>query len=117
MPPASIDQGIRNRHVSNSTQRPPVPPKPGRTLPSLPAKQLSKPLPSIPHPREKGNSRNDKSIEKPLPSPPNSLSLKSTSIWIAGLCLWFVAIVVLLPVITEKDAMPGFNQWLRKLLP
>jgi hypothetical protein len=32
------------------------------------------------------------------------------------LFVWFLLIVVLLPVITEKDAMPGFNKWLRSFL-
>jgi hypothetical protein len=36
-------------------------------------------------------------------------------LWIAGLCLWFLTIVILLPIITERDAMPGFNQWLRRI--
>jgi hypothetical protein len=39
-----------------------------------------------------------------------------TVILIAGFGIWFLVIVVLLPIITEKDAMPGFNKILRRLL-
>ena len=39
-----------------------------------------------------------------------------TMILVAGFGVWFLVIVVLLPIITEKDAMPGFNKLLRRLL-
>ncbi|OAL01915.1 hypothetical protein IQ06DRAFT_129441 [Phaeosphaeriaceae sp. SRC1lsM3a] len=107
----SDDQGLRNRYVQvPSSEEPPPPPPKSHTVST--GSRSSKPLPSIPGYQEmksKGIAEN-----KPLPSPPNGLSLKSLSMWIAGICLWFLAIVVLLPIITERDAMPGFNTWLRR---
>lgn len=51
---------------------------------------------------------------KPLPIPPKSSTLQLTLLWVAAFFVWFLLIVVLLPVVTEKDAMPGFNRWLRE---
>jgi hypothetical protein len=65
--------------------------------------QPSKPLPPTP------------ADLKPLPPPPVGYILKTTSFWITGFCLWFMLIVIMLPVITEKDAFPGLNTWIGKL--
>ncbi|KAF2855209.1 hypothetical protein T440DRAFT_206220 [Plenodomus tracheiphilus IPT5] len=109
---------LRNRRFQQD-KGPPVPPKPDNPyspnhgLPSE-SSALLKPLPPVPSDRHAGVTR-DFEI-KPLPLPPQSLSLKRTLYWILGFCLWFLLIVVLLPVITERDAMPGFSRWLRSLL-
>lgn len=72
-----------------------------------------KPLPPVPIIGFKNDRPTTNVIFKPLPAPPRRHLLRYTLYWIAGFCLWFLFIVVLLPVITEKDAMPGFNRWLR----
>lgn len=33
--------------------------------------------------------------------------------WVTGLGVWFVAVVLLLPVVMEGDALPGLNRWFR----
>lgn len=94
--------GLRNRHVprDRSPLPPPVPPK--DVEPEV--EEQSKPLPPTP------------ADLKPLPPPPTRVILQMTSFWITGFCLWFILVVIMLPVITEKDAFPGLNRWLRKLV-
>lgn len=96
---------LRSRNTLNGSDKPPVPPKEGIKL-------SSKPLPPAPHPRQQSTGYVEK---KPLPNPPTGLNLKRTFLWIIGLLLSFFTIVALLPIITERDAMPGFHRWLRKL--
>jgi hypothetical protein len=97
---------LRSRNTLNSSDKPPVPPKEGIKL-------SSKPLPPAPHPLQQSTGYAEK---KPLPNPPPGLNLKTTLLWIIGLLLSFLTIVALLPIITERDAMPGFHRWLRKSL-
>jgi len=97
---------LRSRNTLNSSDNPPVPPKEGVEL-------SSKPLPPAPHPRQQTTGYVEK---KPLPNPPTDMNLKTTFLWVTGLLLSFFTIVALLPIITERDAMPGFHRWLRKLL-
>jgi hypothetical protein len=121
------DQHVRNRKLRTQDEGPPVPPKSFElentaksfrrmAVPSpLNLQRHSKPLPLLPRsPVTNGASEGLQS--KPLPLPPKSVTLRSTLAWVAALFVWFLLIVVLLPVITEKDAMPGFNRWLRTLL-
>ncbi|KAF1938861.1 hypothetical protein EJ02DRAFT_271137 [Clathrospora elynae] len=113
---------IRSRNPHTKPNGPPVPPKPhnpttpGRRPATTSPKptERSKPLPPIPGVGLSGTCK-IQSRRKPLPEPPKSSVLKSTLLWVTAFCLWFLLIVVLLPVITEKDAMPGFNRWLRQL--
>jgi hypothetical protein len=121
------DQHVRNRKPHSQDEGPLVPPKefgtantirPARRIaaPSpLNLHRLSKPLPCVPRSPVPSLVK-EEAWSKPLPAPPLSFTLRSTLLWIAAFCVWFLLIVVLLPVITEKDAMPGFNKWLRTLL-
>ncbi|EMD87572.1 hypothetical protein COCC4DRAFT_134471 [Bipolaris maydis ATCC 48331] len=115
---------IRNRRPFLDSEGPPVPPKPyASNTPSTTHHRLaavtwahqdatSKPLPPVPGRRpSRGAVRRVES--KPLPRPPQSSTLQSTFLWILGFAVWFLVIVILLPVITEKDAMPGLNRRLR----
>ncbi|EUC48925.1 hypothetical protein COCMIDRAFT_85912 [Bipolaris oryzae ATCC 44560] len=119
---------IRNRRPFLDQEGPPVPPKPyASNAPSTTHDRLthdrlatvtssrdatSKPLPPVPGSRLSRGARS-KVESKPLPKPPKSSILQSTFLWILGFAVWFLLIVILLPVVTEKDAMPGFNRWLR----
>lgn len=104
---------LRNRKAP-SRAGPPVPPKPtvslslsqrrGRAAPTPPA-QL-KPLPQIPA------SRREDEL-KPLPRPPARLRLGETALWVVGFAAWFAVVVVLLPVVMEREAMIVVNAWLR----
>jgi hypothetical protein len=118
------DHNIRNRKPHADTQAPPVPPKDdpkdttsirGLTAPSHTPKERSKPLPPVPHSATPILTR-ERSLSKPLPAPPRFSILRSTLLWVMGFCVWFLLIVLLLPVIMEKDAMPGVNRWLRSFL-
>ncbi|KAH8726111.1 hypothetical protein GQ44DRAFT_726465 [Phaeosphaeriaceae sp. PMI808] len=114
----SNSEGIRNRKIFSSEHGPPVPPKSDRSPYVIASKhdlQPSKPLPPVPGIRQMKNSDTKNLTAKPLPQPPIGVNAKSVSLWIAGFVIWFLLIVILLPVITEKDAMPGFNRWLRNL--
>ena len=106
------DQGLRSRKVL--TNGPPVPPKSvSAQAPSLrsPTRLTTKSLPPAP-----GLDKRTKTIRaRPLPPLPKGFRVKTTLLWVAGFCVWFLLIVILLPIITEKDAMPGFNRWLRQL--
>ncbi|KAF2627080.1 hypothetical protein BU25DRAFT_68591 [Macroventuria anomochaeta] len=104
---------LRNRKLQTNLDGPPVPTKLD-TKPSLfqrrglqlpdPPRQL-KPLPAVPLP--------DSVEYKPLPRPPESIKLGTTLLWIAGFAVWFMVVVVMLPVIMEREAMIGVNAWLR----
>ena len=116
------DQHVRNRKPRPQDQGPPVPPKTlSNSIKRAAApKPLSlhahtKPLPSVPS-LPLVASVTEEQQAKPLPAPPKDSTLRLTLLWVAAFCIWFLLIVVLLPVITEKDAMPGFNKWLRTLL-
>ena len=121
------DQYVRNRKPHAKDQGPPVPPKTlstGNTIRTIkrvaapkPLKlhSQSKPLPSVPQ-LPAASLVTKEQQAKPLPAPPKSATWRLTLLWIAAFCVWFLLIAVLLPVITEKDAMPGFNKWLRTLL-
>ena len=108
------DQGVRNRKVLRYDEGPPLPPKSASAqAPSVrtPARLRTKPLPPAP-----ALNKQIKAIHtRPLPPLPKDSRVKTTLLWVAGFCLWFLLIVILLPIITEKDAMPGFNRWLRQL--
>ncbi|KAF2688857.1 hypothetical protein K458DRAFT_154031 [Lentithecium fluviatile CBS 122367] len=86
LPPLStkLPTGLRSR-------RPQPPPK-DQKLPPLPP--TSKALSELP--------------------PGGALDYRATLLWVLGFCVWFVVIVVMLPVIMERDVMPGFNRWLRQ---
>lgn len=115
---------IRSRNSRNSKDAPPVPPKghPALTtataIPAAIFQQQPKPLPPTPYggiPSALDQTSNLNSGWKPLPRPPVSSSsvVKNTLLWIAGFCVWFLLVVVALPIILEQDAMPGLNRWLR----
>jgi len=114
---------LRNRKIHSSPDSPHEPldlvksqtPIPSGPIASLPP-DLLKSLPLVPKTRCDNRSRITEAIYKPLPPPPRNALVRNTLYWITGFCLCFLLIVVLLPVITEKDAMPGFNQWLQNLL-
>jgi hypothetical protein len=120
---SGFDQHLRSRKAHTTNNAPPVPPKDNpkattssRGLAAFPPispnlNERSKPLPPIPRPaviRERSSS-------KPLPAPPRISILRSTLLWVGGFCVWFLLIVLLLPVVMEKDAMTGVNRWLRKI--
>lgn len=50
---------------------------------------------------------------KPLPRPPGGLKSGTTALWVAAFLVWFLLIVVMLPVVMERDAMIRMNAWLR----
>ncbi|KAF2118664.1 hypothetical protein BDV96DRAFT_642847 [Lophiotrema nucula] len=88
-----------------------------RKGPPVPPKHYTKPLPPAPI----LNPSVEKALPpKPLPLPPTQTaltsSLRGTLLWAAAFLIWFLAVVVLLPVVTERDAMPGFNRWLRDMM-
>lgn len=79
-------------------------------------RQKMKPLPATP-------SAGFKPLPpKPLPDLPAKTNESSSSnhlktfLFISALCIWFLAIVLLLPIITERDAMPGLNRFLRRVI-
>lgn len=106
---------LRNRRPEAVLSGPPVPPKPNATpslsqrrgLPPPEVPKQLKPLPPVPLPGAIGS--------KPLPRPPDRIRVGTTVLWIAGFGVWFVLVVVMLPVVMEREAMIGFNAWLREL--
>ncbi|KAH7073626.1 hypothetical protein BKA63DRAFT_566816 [Paraphoma chrysanthemicola] len=111
---------LRNRKPQSYSDGPPVPPKGPLQGTSVPQPfiqrvtfEQAKPLPPVP--TQVSGAVLGGEVYKPLPAPPASVSFRSTLLWIAGFVLWFLLIVVLLPVVTEKDAMPAFNRWLRNI--
>jgi hypothetical protein len=110
---------LRHRYVPRNANAPPVPPKSsdssttrGRGHARPQSARLQKPLPLYP-PLYGKRSKGDESLHKPLPQPPFGSSFKNILLWVGGFCVWFIIIVLLLPVILEEDAMPGLNRWLR----
>jgi hypothetical protein len=115
---------LRHRNVSTHPQGPPVPPKLGylshgepqqRSLQTPRFAQSSKVLPPIPPHRSEIPPGPEDVYSKPLPQPPPTRIFKTILTWIFGFLIWFLLIVILLPIITEQDAMPSFNGWLRSL--
>jgi hypothetical protein len=82
----------------------------------------SKPLPAIPYEKTVLVTNLDAKPlpPKPLPALPEHVTqapnYRRTLLLIAALGVWFLLIVVLLPVIMERDAMLGLNRWLRHIL-
>ncbi|KAF1844829.1 uncharacterized protein K460DRAFT_405108 [Cucurbitaria berberidis CBS 394.84] len=123
------EQSVRNRKRPadvEGPEGPPVPPKPNNTNSSLAPtrrvyppeiRQRLKPLPPVPSLGRQAALGLGDSGSKPLPETPKGIGYGTIVLGITGFCVWFVLIVVLLPVITEKDAMPGFNRWLRSWRP
>jgi hypothetical protein len=77
-----------------------VPPKPSLSqrrgrLPPKPPQQL-KPLPPVP-------PSPAVTEWKPLPRPPERARLGTTLLWVLGFAVWFVAVVVMLPVVMERE--------------
>lgn len=101
--------------IASQNCRPPVPPKPHaksslsqrRGLqPPDPPKQL-RPLPPVPQ----------IGLEldfKPLPQRPQQVQVYTTALFVAAFAVWFLLIVVMLPIIMEREAMVGLNTWLRR---
>ncbi|ORY15452.1 hypothetical protein BCR34DRAFT_598433 [Clohesyomyces aquaticus] len=93
-----------------------------KTLPppptTLPESTTPNPLRQIPSTAPENYAKQKSLPPKPLPEAPDSQDLDpwTLCLWILGFAAWFLGIVVLLPVITERDAMPGFNRWLRRLI-
>jgi hypothetical protein len=50
-----------------------------------------------------------------LPAPALESKVFRVILIILGLLIWFFAIVILLPIILERDAMPGLNRLLRRI--
>ncbi|PSN68182.1 hypothetical protein BS50DRAFT_358987 [Corynespora cassiicola Philippines] len=112
----------------NSRQDPPVPlkliqdhPRNVQSLADTRPNGLIKPLPLVPAPSPIARGASKALPPKPLPEIPGpsdfdhlEVNYRYTLYWMAGFAVWFVLIVVLLPIITEKDAMPGFNRFLRR---
>ncbi|KAF1926762.1 uncharacterized protein M421DRAFT_206125 [Didymella exigua CBS 183.55] len=106
-------QNIRNRRSHPISDGPPVPPKPStelslsqrRGLPPPEPPEHLKPLPPIPRPEP---------IEsKPLPRTPGKIKIGTTALWVVAFAIWFLLIVVMMPVIMEREAMIRVNAWLR----
>ncbi|KAF2443413.1 hypothetical protein P171DRAFT_486146 [Karstenula rhodostoma CBS 690.94] len=55
-------------------------------------------------------------IGKPLPRIPWRPDYRRTFLWIGGLGVWFLLVVLLLPVFLEGDALPRLNRTLRSHL-
>ncbi|KAJ4983656.1 hypothetical protein SVAN01_10867 [Stagonosporopsis vannaccii] len=112
------DEYLRNRNP------PPVPPKPssptsistsisssslsrrrGRLPPSTPV-QL-KPLPPTPLSEDRDG--------KPLPElPTTGVKWRATALWVLGFGAWFAVIVLMLPVIMEREeVLGGMRGWIR----
>ena len=121
-------QALRNRRPAAVDERPPVPPK-QKSSPTLPTKcslslsrrrglripelpKQMKPLPPVPQ------SHAEEDVVwpglKPLPRPPAKLHIGTTALWVAGFVVWFLLVVVMLPVIVEREAMISMNAWLRR---
>lgn len=73
-----------------------------------------KPLPPVPVP---ALPLKDASLApgKALPEIPWQPDYAGTILWVAGLALWFIGVVLLLPVVLKGDALPGLNQVVRRL--
>ncbi|KAF2788892.1 hypothetical protein K505DRAFT_420809 [Melanomma pulvis-pyrius CBS 109.77] len=87
--------------------------------PPIPRKEF-KPLPPPPHPTSSELLASKSLPPKPLPGIPTAHANPKTPnyiftlYWIALFGVWFLIIILLLPVVMEKDAMPGLNRLLRR---
>lgn len=76
----------------------------------------SKPLPSTPQMEKQGSKPLP---PKPLPELPsdelNPRQHFKTLLYLGAIVIWFLAIVLLLPIVTEKNHMPRLNKLLREL--
>ncbi|KAF2652798.1 hypothetical protein K491DRAFT_695231 [Lophiostoma macrostomum CBS 122681] len=82
----------------------PTPPRSPSISESI-SSTLSKPLPPRPLPEVPRRSNNSEFFAP---------DYVKTVLLVAGFAVWFLVIVVLLPIVTEKNAMPGFNKMLRR---
>lgn len=100
--------------ISTNKRLPPEPPLP------LDPNRETKPLPSPPCLVVSELVASKCLPSKPLPAAPvapvtpTTVNYRSTLLWMAFFCVWFLLIVLLLPLIVERDAMPGLNRWLRR---
>lgn len=118
-------QEVRQRKIHDH-ETPPAPEKPTVSARSFAPPPAQKPLPAPPRHDPPIAITSKKLPPKPLPDLPGTettarrLDYQKTLLWLFGFVLWFLLIAVLLPVITERDAMPGFNRsirtWIRRLL-
>ncbi|KAL6707110.1 hypothetical protein ACN47E_004862 [Coniothyrium glycines] len=112
-------QYLRLRQTHYNRKGPPVPRKFDTAAPSTKHAPTTgrqpqhKPLPLPPFQDQICSDTINRSILKPLPPPPNHFALGQTLLWVAGIATWFLLIVLLLPIVTEKDAVPSLNRWLR----
>jgi hypothetical protein len=114
----SSTKAVRKRKlvtpISTNKRLPPEPPL------SLDPNRETKPLPSPPCLISSELVASKCLPSKPLPAAPAApvtpptVNYRSTLLWLAFFCVWFLLIVLLLPLIMEKDAMPGLNRWLRR---
>jgi len=83
-----FNQQLRQR------RRPPPPPlsKPSNNVKPLPPK----PLPDLPS------------------SNPRVGKVLATLLWILAFALWFLLIVLLFPIVMEREALIGLNTWLKE---
>jgi hypothetical protein len=51
--------------------------------------------------------------DKALPLPPVEVKVWTTVLWVLGFGVGFLVVVVLLPVVVEREAMVGVNGWLK----
>lgn len=115
---ASSTKALRKRKlvtpISTNKRLPPKPPLP------LVSNRETKPLPSPPCLTPTEIVVLKRLPLKPLPAPPvapvtpATVNYRSTLLRMAFFCVWFLLIVLLLPVIMERDAMPGLNRWLKR---
>lgn len=78
-----------------------------------------KPLPPLPPSVQQKTPTSKPLSSKPLPSVPVSVqaqpNYRTAFLIVSGLFVWFLAIVVMLPIIMEREAMIGLNNVLRKV--
>jgi hypothetical protein len=73
-----------------------------------------KPLPAPPRDATVRFGRAQGGTAKPLPEIPRRPDYTTTLFWIGGMGIWFLAVVLLLPVFLEGDALPRLNGGIRK---
>ncbi|KAF2268912.1 hypothetical protein CC78DRAFT_529548 [Lojkania enalia] len=98
-PPSIISHHLRHRKETSTTKPLPRPPVPTSNPSPF---QLNKALP-----------------QKPLPIPPagnQGFNYRTFALIVVGFVGWFIAIVLLLPVIIEREAMPRTNCFLQSLI-
>ena len=113
----SSTKGLRKRKLVTLSINKRLPPEPPL---ALDPNRETKPLPSLPCLMSSKLVASKCLPSKPLPAAPvapvtpTTLNYRSTLLWMVFFCVWFLLIVVLLPCIMERDAMPGLNRWLRR---